>query len=189
MLFKNLLTFSAIAAGASAAPAPEAADPPTWFNLVAIAPGSAVHNAAISASAGIFWINHPQMGAECDRETNNATFVLKADELNLFKAFALPQDTQRIYIDRSDVGKGTAGFSTGNGPIPKNAERNGFALNSDNHIQFDGSNFQACPIAGGESYTIWLSGVGDPSESEGCTDLELLAVGTLNPNSCDYSTI
>ncbi|KAK2763778.1 hypothetical protein FQN54_009395 [Arachnomyces sp. PD_36] len=184
MLLKNLLFGSSLAAIASAAPAP-APQTPATFGLIAIHSTSPVHNGGISASEGRLWINHKQ-NADCEKPYDFATFTVKDAALYLYNADATPLETQQFYVDRSGMGQGITGFTTGDDPFPSKAERDGFEVNN-NHLEFDRNDFQACPVGDG-SYTLWLSGVDKPAGIEGCIQVVLRTIPTDEPVSCVYTT-
>ncbi|KAL1646599.1 hypothetical protein SLS58_003185 [Diplodia intermedia] len=174
MFTKTAVAFLAAAGAASAAPA--ATD--KYFGAVAIHSGTAIHNSGVSASQNSLWLDHAQ-DASCDKpNTDFATFYIQDGAAYLYAASATPQ---QLYIDRSGMGRGKIGYTTGAEPTPKNAERTGFAVNKNGHLTFDGSDgFYACPS--GESYGIWQQAF-----SADCIAFAFSAQYTSSPVGCSYS--
>ncbi|KAF7592525.1 hypothetical protein BBP40_012748 [Aspergillus hancockii] len=182
MQIKNIALAASVAATAAAAPA---AETPTYFGVIAIHSGSGVQNSAFNAAKGSIFAGLKDQGASCARPNEqSATFVINDGVLSLYDKSATPQD---IYVDRSGMGQGKIGYTTGAQPAPKNAERKGWAI-QDGHLQFDGSSLIACPSIEG-SYSIWASaGIANPGGNENCIGIAAHVVETKDPNGCSYTS-
>ncbi|KAK0659339.1 Cell wall protein phiA [Lasiodiplodia hormozganensis] len=171
-----MFTKTAVAILAAAGAASAAAD--TYFGGIAIHSGSAIQNSGVSAGLNSLWLGRTQ-DASCDSETNFATFYIQDGAAYLYAASATPQ---QLYVDRSGMGRGKIGYTTGAEPTPKNAERTGFAVNESGHLTFDGTDgFYACPSTDG-SYGIWQQ-----QFAEDCIAFAFRAQYTETPISCSYS--
>ena len=73
---------------------------------------------------------------------NLAGLGLSAEGLALGKAL---QNYGAYVVDRSGMGMGNIGFSTGAEPLPRNAETKGWAVDAGGNLNFDGIGFLACP--------------------------------------------
>ncbi|KAL1630427.1 hypothetical protein SLS56_004955 [Neofusicoccum ribis] len=175
MFTKTAVAFLAAAGAANAA----AVATDKYFGGVAIHSGSAIQNAGVSASKNSLWLAHAQ-DASCDAESNFATFYLADGAAYLYAASATPQ---QLYVDRSGMGRGKIGYTTGAEPTPKNAERTGFAVDDQGHLTFDGSSFYACPSGLEDgSYGIWQQKFADD-----CIAFAFRAQYTDAPVGCLYS--
>lgn len=83
---------------------------------------------------------------------------------------------------------GVMGYLNGNSPPPRYAELTGWSINADNHLQFAGNDFTACPSTAGESWSIWAAGVQNPGHNQNCIGIVARVEYTQNPNACVYST-
>ncbi|OJD32339.1 cell wall protein [Diplodia corticola] len=175
MFTKTAVAFLAAAGAASAAPAATN----KYFGGLAIHSGSDIQNAGVSASKNSLWLNHAQ-DASCDKQgTDFATFYIQDGAAYLYSTSATPQ---QLYVDRSGMGRGNIGYTTGAQPTPKNSERTGFAVSESGYLTFDGSDaFYACPSTDG-SYGIWQQ-----QFSEDCVSFGFSAQYTDSPVGCSYS--
>lgn len=82
---------------------------------------------------------------------------------------------------------GNIGYVTGAQPIGRNAETKGWAIGTNNELQFDGTGIQACPGAIDGGWSIWLQGLDKPGWNENCTTVAGTAIKTDNPISCRYT--
>ncbi|MCI2435629.1 hypothetical protein KC274_14690, partial [Listeria monocytogenes] len=119
--------------------------------------GSPVQNAGWGAMhKGLFTGAQPQEGAECyDGDAQNfATFVLNKPEGTL-SLYTDGKPWQQLFVDRSGMGQGMMQYTTGAEPAPRNAERDGWAINDADHLTFGGSdNFLACPGGPNDAYRV-----------------------------------
>lgn len=174
MQLKNLALAASVAATAAAAPAP-AADAPQYFGVIAIHSGSGVQNAGFSAAKGSLIAGLQDKGSSCQ----STSFYINDGVLNIYDNTARPQE---LYVDRSGMGQGKIGYTVGVEPAPKNSERKGWAV-KDGHLQFDGSDFIACPSTDG--YSIWASaGVSNPGGNKDCVGIAAHVVETKEPQPC-----
>lgn len=82
---------------------------------------------------------------------------------------------------------GKIGYVTGAEPLGKNWETKGWALTTNNELEFDGTGIQACPGSIDNAWSIWLQGVEKPGWNENCTGVIAAAYGTENPIGCVYT--
>ncbi|KAF2193961.1 hypothetical protein K469DRAFT_188231 [Zopfia rhizophila CBS 207.26] len=184
MQFKNIALF---ATAAAAIPTPQIETPSgdDKFGLIAIHSGSPIQNVGATAWKGNILIGGVQ-NASCDSPSDFATFYLNNGSAYLYAASATPQ---QLYVDRSGMGQGKTGYTTGAQPAPRNAERTGFSINSDGHLVFDGQSPQACPTGlEGNAYSVWFSSLENPGFNQNCTGIALRAIKTDSPVSCLYTS-
>ncbi|KXG53356.1 uncharacterized protein PGRI_004060 [Penicillium griseofulvum] len=182
MQIKNLAIAASVSAVASAAPSTGSSK---TFGLVAIHSGSAVQYAAFNAAQSSLFAGLPNQGASCARpKEQQATFYINDGALYLYDKSATPQE---IYVDRSGMGQGKIGYTTGAQPTPKNSERKGWA-EKDGHLQFDGSDLIACPNSIDGAWSIWASaGIANPAGNSNCVGIAARVVETTDPNGCLYT--
>ncbi|KAL3419059.1 cell wall protein [Phlyctema vagabunda] len=182
-----LATLTALAAAAPA-PTPQlpVAEDPAYFGLIAIRSGSGVQNAGFSAANSSIFAALPNQGASCDVQGQNfATFYLEGTALYLYAASATPQ---QLYVDRSGMGQGKLGYTTGAQPTPRNAERDGFAL-VDGSLVFDNAGLIACPNSIDGAWSIWVSAGNDnPAGNSDCVGIGARAIETEEPVGCYYTS-
>ncbi|KAF3054863.1 hypothetical protein GL218_07730 [Daldinia childiae] len=190
MFFKNLALAVPFLAGASTA-LPQAASgaalaPDATFSLMALRSASEVHFAGFEAAKGSLFLKLPSQNASCDAgPADYATFYLKDGGLYLYAASATPQ---QLYADRSGMGQGKLGYTTGAQPAPRNGERTTFALDESNDLTLNGAGFLACPNSIDGAWSVWVSaGVDQPAGNEGCLGFSARAVEVSNPNGCLYT--
>ncbi|KAK7912097.1 hypothetical protein PG985_014578 [Apiospora marii] len=182
MQFKNL----AIAASSAAAVSAQTPIGQT-FGVLSIASGTALQYAGWSASSRGIFANGPAQDASCDKGAKEefATFHLnEAGELFLFNNGQNPP--QQLFVDRSGMGQGIMGYTTGAEPIVRNGERAGFSI-EDGHLKFDGADFQACPGYAEGAYKIWLAGTSNPGGNSNCTAIAARVQTISEPVGCLYS--
>ncbi|WYZ38512.1 hypothetical protein EsH8_III_000426 [Colletotrichum jinshuiense] len=166
--------------------APGLADGAT-FQLMALRSASPVHFSRFQAAKSSIFLQLPSQNATCDAEdTGAATFYLKDGGLYLYAASATPQ---QLYADRSGMGQGKLGYTTGAQPAPRNGERTGFTLDQYGDLTLDGASFLACPNSIEGSWAVWVSaGVANPAGNTGCLGVAVRAVEVAEPNSCSYTS-
>jgi hypothetical protein len=156
---------------------------PQKFGLIAIRSGSPIQNTGITASKGSLFVGGTQ-DAQCDSESNFATFYLADGAAYLYAASATPQ---QLWVDRSGMGQGVTGYTTGAQPAPRNAERTGFSISDRGYLVFDGMSPLACPGANGQGYSLWFTTAENPGGNTGCLGVALRTVDDDTPVSCRYS--
>ncbi|KAF3388364.1 Cell wall protein phiA [Penicillium rolfsii] len=181
MQIKNVIFAASLAATATALPAVESKP----FNVIAIHSGSGVQYAAFNAAKSSIFAGLPSQNASCARpEEQAATFYLNNGALYLYDQSATPQE---LFVDRSGMGQGKIGYTTGAQPAPRNAEREGWAV-QDGHLQFGGNDLIACPNSIDNSWSIWASaGVSNPGGNSDCVGIAARVEETSNPNGCLYT--
>ncbi|KAJ5522609.1 hypothetical protein N7527_006724 [Penicillium freii] len=181
MQIKNLAIAASVSAVVSAAPSTQS----KTFGVVAIHSGSGVQNVAFNAAKGSIFAGLPNQGASCARpQEQQATFYINNGALYLYDQSATPQE---IYVDRSGMGQGLIGYTTGAQPTPKNSEREGWT-EKDGHLQFGGHDLIACPNSIDGAWSIWASaGIANPAGNTDCVSIAARVVETSNPNGCSYT--
>ncbi|KAJ6185617.1 hypothetical protein N7519_006918 [Penicillium mononematosum] len=168
MQIRNIILAASATAVTLAAPA----TPSETFGVVAIHSGSGVQYSAFNAAKG-------SILAGLDME--DATFYIIDGVLYLYdKSTAAAEE---IYVDRSGMGQGLIGYTTGIQGAPKNGEREGWAVN-DNHLQFMGNDLIACPNSIDGAWSIWASaGVANPAGNTDCVGIAARVEYTSNPTA------
>ncbi|KAF9888841.1 hypothetical protein FE257_008210 [Aspergillus nanangensis] len=195
MQFKNFLLAASAAVTATALPAgsDSACKAPgggetaaETFGVVSIHSGSAVQYAPFNAALSSIFAGLSSQNASCARpDEQTATFYIKDGSLYLYDKSATPQ---QLYVDRSGMGQGKIGYTTGAQPPPRNAEREGWAIDANNHLQFGGSDLIACPNSIDRAWSIWANaGVENPGFNEGCVGIAARVEKTNDPNGCVYT--
>ncbi|CAI6338909.1 unnamed protein product [Periconia digitata] len=187
MQFTTAFLASAAAMTASALPQAGVTIPENArFGLITIRSGSPIQNLPIQAAARGLYVGLPSQNSTCDveRDTNYATFYLEDTELHLHAASAYPQT---MFVDRSGMGQGIVGYTSGAEPVVRNGERKGWALNENNELEFNGVGLQACPNAIDGAWRLWLAGSSNPGGYTNCTGVSAVAYKTDNPISCLYT--
>lgn len=86
------------------------------------------------------------------------------------------------------TGQGKIGYTTGAQPPPRNSERQGWAIDSQNHLQFQGKDLIACPNSIDGAWSIWAdAGVANPAGNTDCVGIAARVEDVTNPNSCVYT--
>ncbi|TQN66898.1 Cell wall protein phiA [Colletotrichum shisoi] len=164
--------------------------PPAYFQLMALHSASLVHFRFQAARSSIF-LKLPSQNATCDdgkapvADAEAATFYLSDDGgLHLYGPSNTPQ---QLYADRSGMGQGKLGYTTGARPAPRNGDRTGWAVDQYGDLTFDGAGFLACPGSIENSWSIWVSsGAANPGGYTGCLAVSARAVAVEEPSSCVY---
>ncbi|KAI1431305.1 hypothetical protein GGR50DRAFT_87362 [Xylaria sp. CBS 124048] len=158
------------------------------FGLQAFRPGSAIHQAPFQAALNSVFLNLPAQNATCQRDTNTATFILEPPgkgALYLYNSDAL---SQQLYVDRSGMGQGKFGWTTGDSRGPRYSERVSFSVDSYDFLTFRGHKFIACPNGFEGAWSVWLDvGILNPGFNQGCEPIEVQAIPTGDPDSCVYA--
>lgn len=164
----------------------------TPFGLLSLRSGSAVHLTPFSARKGGLALGVPagEQGATCETETNTANFYLSEGALYLYTPSNV---TQELYVDRSGMGQGVLQYSTtpgGYGAV-RNAETEGWAIDSTGDLTFDGAGLLACPGTANSTegpWSLWVgTGVTNPGGNVGCLGISTRAIEAAAPNACTYT--
>lgn len=184
MLFNPILIFAGLAAAfpQNGLPRP---GPHDEFGLIAIASGSKLQNTGIIAKHSELLVGGKQ-DAQCDAPNKRfATLYLKDGAAFLYTKGHPPQ---QLYVDRSGMGQGITGYTTGAQPMPKNGERKLFSINKQGYLVFDGMSPKACPTGGPfGAYSIWFSNLDQPGHNKGCISISLRAIKSAYKVGCHYS--
>ncbi|KAI1419993.1 hypothetical protein F5Y12DRAFT_775061 [Xylaria sp. FL1777] len=162
------------------------------FGLMALRSASPIHFAQFDAALSSIFLNLPSQNATCDDGTkpvagDSATFTLSEDGgLYLYSTDA---PFQQLFVDRSGMGQGKLGYTTGAQPIPHYGERTTFAIDENGYLSFNGAGFIACPNSIDGAWSVWVdAGVSNPGGNSDCLGLSALAVKAVGaPNSCSYT--
>jgi hypothetical protein len=159
---------------------------PQKFGLVAIRSGSPVQNTGVVATSGYFAVGGNQVNATCSGGSSNfATFYLSNNgSAYLYTPPSAP--VQQLWVDRSGMGQGVTGYTTGSQLPSRSAERTGFSV-SNGYFVFDGKSPVACPNAANGGYSIWFTSASNPGGNSGCEGVGLKVVDTQQPVQCEYS--
>ncbi|KAG7433191.1 Cell wall protein phiA [Fusarium oxysporum f. sp. raphani] len=185
MQVKAILLTPLLAAGiVSAAPQKS-----TQFEALALRSGSEIHFSGLQAAKSHISTNLKKQVASCDKgkTDNRATFNLIGDELFLYKTDNPPQ---QLYVDRSGMGQGVLGYTTGVEPIPRNGEQNGWKIDKNGNLTFKGKGFIACPNSkkAGGSYSVWVdAGVSNPGFNKNCVGFSARTFKIEKPTGCLYT--
>lgn len=187
MFSKTAFIAASLAAVSFAAPACQAQpvdNPYQKFTLVAINSGTDVQYADVSAGLGKLWLKRTPQGAVCDKPSERA-FLDIVDGAGFLYSRPVPQG-QQLWVDRSGMGQGNLGFTTGGQAIPRNGERTGFGI-SGGHFQFDGKDFIACPSVNG-TYGLYVDvGIENPAGNKDCLPVALRVTNETDPIACYYT--
>jgi hypothetical protein len=185
MQFKNLILTPLVAAGiASAAPNPDV----EVFQAIALRSASPVHHTYLQASENGLFLKLKDQGASCDRgvKADAATFSIdkKTGEVLLYST---SNPRQQLFTDRSGMGQGVLQYRTGAQPLCTRCEQTKWAINKDGQLQYDGTDFRACPQEDG-SYSVFVSaGVDNPAGNKDCIPFTLTTSKVDKPVGCLYT--
>ncbi|KAI0376769.1 cell wall protein PhiA [Hypomontagnella monticulosa] len=185
LLAMTWLFLSACNAAPQATPSGPLA-PSAKFSLMALRSASEVHFASFGAAKSSLFLHLPAQNASCDAgEADYATFYLQDGGLYLYAASATPQ---QLFADRSGMGQGKLGYTTGAQPAPRNGERTCFELDEYNDLTLNGAGFLACPNSIDGAWSVWVAtDVAQPAGNEGCLGISVRAVEISEPNGCAYT--
>ncbi|KAJ5125127.1 hypothetical protein N7448_004454 [Penicillium atrosanguineum] len=181
MQIKSLLFAVSLTATTTALPATHS----ETFGIVAIHSGSDVQYSSFNAAKSSIFAGLKKQDASCARpKEQDATFYIQNGALFLYDTSATPQE---IYVDRSGMGQGVIGYTTGAQGAPKYSERKGWTM-KDGHLQFAGDDLIACPNSIDGAWSIWASaGVANPGGNKNCVGVAARVEKTSNPNGCLYT--
>ncbi|KAI1311995.1 hypothetical protein F5Y03DRAFT_261855 [Xylaria venustula] len=176
----------------SASPTSTVIAPNEPFGVMSLRSASPIHFAQFDAALNSIFLYLPSQNATCDDGTksttaDSATFSLSEDgSLYLYSTSNPPQ---QLFVDRSGMGQGKLGYTTGAQPGPRNGERTSFAIDDYGYLSFNGAGFLACPNSIGGAWSVWVDvGIANPGGNSDCLGLGALAVKiTDSPNSCTYT--
>ncbi|ROT36376.1 hypothetical protein SODALDRAFT_325724 [Sodiomyces alkalinus F11] len=157
------------------------------FGIMALRSASPIHFAQGSAARNSLFLNLPEQNATCTDGPAPSGAIFTLIDGNLY-LYAEPEPYQQIFVDRSGMGQGIVGYTTGDQPLPRNAEREGWELDANNNLSFKGTGLLACPNSIDGAWRIWLSvGIGKPAGQEGCLGFSPRAIELTEPQSCEYT--
>ncbi|PKX91374.1 cell wall protein PhiA [Aspergillus novofumigatus IBT 16806] len=182
MQIKSFVVAASAAATASAAACQATTN--KYFGIVAIHSGSAVQYQPFSAAKSSIFAGLNSQNASCDRpDEKSATFYIQDGSLYLYAASATPQE---IFVDRSGMGQDRLHHRRS--ASPKNSERQGWAVDDQNHLQFQGNGLIACPNSIDGAWSIWAdAGVANPGGNKDCVGIAARVEDVANPNGCVYT--
>ncbi|KAK1962367.1 cell wall protein PhiA [Colletotrichum sublineola] len=161
------------------------------FKLQVINTDTPIQLQYFQAAKGSIFVGLPQQNASCDNPAGQpteqeATFTLSADgSLWLFNG---QEEPQTIFVDRSGMGQGKLGYTTGAQPMVRNGERTGWTIDKEDYVSLQGSKFIACPNSIEGSWSVWVdAGIANPGWNKGCVPISARAVDIPNPVACEYS--
>ncbi|KAI5305626.1 hypothetical protein KEM56_003828 [Ascosphaera pollenicola] len=188
----SLAATLACASAAIAAPAPcpapsgeQVSTTSKTFGVMCIRSGDPVHYASWGASLNELGAGLQQQNASCDAGVNatSATFYINDGALWLYTNGA---PWQEVWVDRSGMGMGNMGYTTGAQPPPTNSERKGWSIDENDHLLFGGNSFLACPAKDG--YSLWAAtGTDTPGWNKDCVGIAARVVPIDKPVGCQYT--
>ncbi|KAK5637522.1 hypothetical protein RRF57_013237 [Xylaria bambusicola] len=196
-MFSNALSFAFLAGAAMASrstPTPSSTiGPDEPFGLMSLRSASPIHFGQFQAALSSIFLFLPSQNATCDdgqkpTNPNYATFALSEDGgLYLYANSATPQ---QLFVDRSGMGQGKLGYTTGAQPAPRNSERTAFSIDEYGDLSFNGAGFIACPNSIDGAWTIWVdAGFANPGGNSDCLGLAARTVKIEEgANSCSYTS-
>ncbi|KAL1800540.1 hypothetical protein ACET3X_000882 [Alternaria dauci] len=144
----------------------------------------------IQAAQNSLVINAGQQNASCGPGAPNyASFQLNNGTIYLYT----DNPPQQLFVDRSGMGQGVIQYTTGVQDLPRNGERQTFAINDNGELVFrdqtgQETGFQACKPSLNGGYSVWLNGVTDPAGAEECLGFSARPIKQENPVKCYYTT-
>ncbi|KEY68286.1 hypothetical protein S7711_07038 [Stachybotrys chartarum IBT 7711] len=188
MKVSALFTAVLAATGASAAPAPGPKPCSSPFGIMTLRSASPLHFGQVSAARSNLFIHLPDQHAQCrggDRPTG-ATLYIKDQELFLLTPPGKP--VQKIYVDRSGMGQGYLGYTTGQETLPRYAETRGWQVGENNILNFNGTGLIACPNSMDGAWSIWaFIGIDRPAGQEGCLGFSPMIIPDTEALKCQYT--
>lgn len=161
--------------------------PNARFGLMAIRSGSNVHYQSFGAVSSNIFAGLSSQNTTCDAgETRDyATFFL-SEEGELYLHTDNPP--RRVWVDRSGMGQGNIGYTTGAQSPPANAETTAWEIDEVGDVTFNGASLIACPDSIDGSWSIWVSaGVSNPAGNQNCEGIVTRAVEIEDPIKCSYT--
>jgi hypothetical protein len=188
-------TFASLIAAAAAFPAGnEARQTPnpdlSTFELVTLRSASDIHFTRFSAAKSNLYVHLPNQDASCLSGADGnepAVFQLNTADKTLW-LYATGNPRQQIYVDRSGMGQGKIGYTTGAQPTPRNAEREGWEVDANGILKFDGADMVACPGYEDGAWGIWLGPSATPGGSKDCLGFSARTAEVEKPNDCWYTS-
>ncbi|KAK2871863.1 hypothetical protein FQN49_002751 [Arthroderma sp. PD_2] len=176
---------ASLAAAGSVFAAPPAGSKP--FEITALRSASPIHFTTVGASQSNIFLNLKDQGAVCkgkckDRK-GTATFYLKNGILYLYTKGGL---TQKVFLDRSGFGQGKMGYLTGDGPLPRRFEVEGWNINAAGNLDFKGKGLLACPSSDPKitSWTVWVdAGITNPGGNQNCLGFSARTTPSKKPQA------
>ncbi|RSL93364.1 hypothetical protein CDV31_014746 [Fusarium ambrosium] len=161
--------------------------PTNTFELLALRNGSPIHFSGVQASESRLTLKKAKQGASCTAgpADNHAIFELLGENLYLYDK---PR-RQQMWVDRSGMGQGILGYSTGAQSLGKNFEQTGWKVDKNGNLNFKGSGLIACPSSQKNGpWSIWVSaGVNQPGGNKGCVPFTARVIKNSKPTGCEYS--
>jgi hypothetical protein len=187
---------ASLVAAAAAAPAPQVGTPNpdlSYFQIMALRSASPIHFGQFNAAQESIWLNYQGQNASCMAGTTDgpAYFQLNSADKTLW-LYASGNPRQELYADRSGMGQGKLGYTTGAQPAPKNAEREGWEVDETGNISFNGAGLIACRSGAEDPFSVWVStGVEKPAGHTECYGMSARTVEVEfdNLQDCYYSNI
>ncbi|KAI2632911.1 hypothetical protein GGS21DRAFT_521884 [Xylaria nigripes] len=159
------------------------------FGVVAIRSGSEIHFSGLQAARNSIFLGLTSQNATCYDCSNPsyATFTLSNDGgLYLYSEHG---PSQQLFVDRSGMGQGKLGYTTGDVPGPQYGERATFSIDEYGHLTFNGESFIACPHSVEDAWSVWVNvGNPNPGYNKGCMGFLARAFMSSTPlHSCIYT--
>ncbi|KAH8158763.1 hypothetical protein CIB48_g9484 [Xylaria polymorpha] len=189
-MFANALSLALFAGTAMASPAESsttAIAPSDAFGIMALRSASTIHFASLQAAHDSIFLQLPSQNATCEPTTPDyATFTLSEDgSLYLYRTSG---PLQQLFVDRSGLGQGQLGYTTGDQSPPRNAERTKFVIDEAGDLTFNGAGFLACPNSIDGAWSVWVNaGVSGPGGNSDCLGFSARTAKDDNANSCEYT--
>jgi hypothetical protein len=168
------------------------------FRLMTVRSGSAIQYANVQAKNGGFVIGSPSQNSSCAvggtqtllPDINYASFSIDTEDGGLYLYTDNPP--HQAFVDRSGMGQGVIGYTTGVQPIGKNQQRGPWKITDENNLVWAGGadgdiGFQACPDALGGGYSLWLAGAVNPGGNKDCVGINVKAIKEDQPIKCLYT--
>ena len=143
----------------------------TKFTGLAIHSGSEIQYLSVNADQLSLWLGRDtstycpeQAGVNCPSSPPPTAFVHGADSDGLSMSTTVPGG-QICYVDAAGNLKFTQAHSANTG---EGSYLTGFSIDSDNHLQFQGQDWLACPASEEGQYNVYASSIKGSNNSEGC---------------------
>ncbi|KAK1995097.1 cell wall protein PhiA [Colletotrichum falcatum] len=165
---------------------------PRNFKVQVVNINSTIHLQHFQANSGSILVGLPNQGAACDNTPDQpteqeATFTLDPDS-TLF-LYTGQEEPQQTFADRSGMGQGKFGYTTGAQPAPRNGERAGWAIDAAGYLTLQGAGFIACPNSIDGAWVIWVdAGKPNPAGYTNCIPIAARTVEIPKPVGCEYTS-